>query len=156
MVCTSNEPAWVDYVNESQWGDCNHELSKEDKGGQPFHTSVRQIDWAGITERQRAKGRKGDVMMEERGNGMEEEHVNSAHSGLIRGMRDERGSRSSRRLSVRVRYNVTAEQGYKARDEFTNASPKDERRVRDERVGLNGCVPAQEVMDPRFFIAVVS
>lgn len=40
---------------------------------------------------------------------------------------------------------MTAEQSWKARDEFTNASPKDERRVRDERVGLNGRVGAQEV-----------
>ncbi len=40
---------------------------------------------------------------------------------------------------------MTAERGWKARDEFTNASPKDERRVRDDRVWLNGCVGAQEV-----------
>lgn len=46
---------------------------------------------------------------------------------------------------MRVRYNVTAERSWKARHEFTNASPKDEHGVRDKRVGPNGCEGMQEV-----------
>lgn len=91
----------------------NDELSKADRGGQPFHTFIRleyrqTDDWAGKTECQGAKGsERGCHDGKERGRErererMEKQHVNSTHPGLemvgwlIRGMRDERGSRSSR------------------------------------------------------------
>lgn len=77
MTHTYNEHAWV---HASQRGkNCNDELSKEDKSGQPFHTSIRleyrqTDDCAGKTECQGAKGIKEDVMMEKRER-MEEQYV---------------------------------------------------------------------------------
>lgn len=85
----------------------NDELSKADRGGQPFHTFIRleyrqTDDWAGKTECQGAKESERGCHDGKERERMEKQHVNSTHPGLemvgwlIRGMRDERGSRSSR------------------------------------------------------------
>lgn len=98
MTHTYNEHAWV---HASQRGkNCNDELSKEDKSGQPFHTSIRleyrqTDDCAGKNRMPGSKGNKRgchDGKERENGGAVCKEMV----GWLIRGMRDERGSRSSR------------------------------------------------------------